>query len=381
MNLKFITVDFIASVRTWIRSPGTVFWTILFPVLLIMIFGAIFTETDDVKYDLVVQNMDVEGENVGFSESLIEGLKHVDVLNIEEIQPGEDIADYMRENDKSAGLVIPKGFSNDISYYMINKDNESFDPNVLPFNLTLNIDPSDQTTTPIVRSILTGFLYEFNTNISGGDSVISFNEERTISEDFDYIDFFVPGMIGFTIMTSMIYGSIERNTKYRKNGILRKLLTMPVSRTEWIISKMLFMLFLSFISTFVILLVGMLVWGLTIKLNIFFPILIVSTSFMFSGLGMIIGRFVKEEETADMAGGAITFPMMFLAGTFFPLEQMPDFLQTFAQVLPLYYVNEAMRNAMILGDFDKTIYYTSFVLIFTMVLFVVGVFLTKWKED
>jgi len=185
MNLKFITVDFIASVRTWIRSPGTVFWTILFPVLLIMIFGAIFTETDDVKYDLVVQNMDVEGENVGFSESLIEGLKHVDVLNIEEIQPGEDIADYMRENDKSAGLVIPKGFSNDISYYMINKDNESFDPNVLPFNLTLNIDPSDQTTTPIVRSILTGFLYEFNTNISGGGSVISYNEESTIDEDCD----------------------------------------------------------------------------------------------------------------------------------------------------------------------------------------------------
>ena len=156
---------------------------------------------------------------------------------------------------------------------------------------------------------------------------------------------------------------------------------MPVSRTEWIISKMLFMLFLSFISTFVILLVGIVVWGLTIKLNIFFPILVISTSFMFSGLGMIIGRFVKEEETADMAGGAITFPMMFLAGTFFPLEMMPEFMQSIAQVLPLYYVNEAMRNAMVLGDFDKTIYYTSFVLVFTVVLFIIGVFLTKWKED
>ena len=188
-------------------------------------------------------------------------------------------------------------------------------------------------------------------------------------------------MIGFTIMTSMIYGSIERNTKYRKDGILRKLLTMPVNRAEWILSKMIFMLFLSFISTFVILAVGILVWGLTIKLNIFFPILVVSTSFMFSGMGMIIGRFVKEEETADMAGGAITFPMMFLAGTFFPLEQMPEFLQNVAQILPLYYVNEAMRNAMILADFDKTIYFMAFVLIFTFVFFIAGVLLTKWKED
>jgi ABC-2 type transport system permease protein len=82
-----------------------------------------------------------------------------------------------------------------------------------------------------------------------------------------------------------------------------------------------------------------------------------------------------------MAGGAITFPMMFLAGTFFPLEQMPEFLQAVAQVLPLYYVNEALRNAMIIADFDKTIYFTSFVLVFAALFFIIGVFLTKWKED
>lgn len=384
MNLKFIAIDFIASVKGWLRSPGTVFWTILFPVLLIMIFGAIFSGANQTKYDLVVQNLDSVDENeIDFSELLVDSLKNVDVLKIKTLDSNEDITSYMKDNDKPSGLVIPAGFSRDISYYMAYKQNNSipFDPDVLPFNLLLYIDPSDQTTTPIVKSILTGFLYEFNTNISGGDKVISYNEEKTISDDFKFIDFFVPGMIGFTIMTSMIYGSIERNTKYRKDGILRKLLTMPVSRAEWILSKMIFMLFLSFISTFVILAVGVLVWGLTIKLNIFFPILVISTSFLFSGMGMIIGRFVKEEETADMAGGAITFPMMFLAGTFFPLEQMPEFLQNIAQFLPLYYVNEAMRNAMILTNFDKTIYFSSFVVVFAFVFFIAGVLLTKWKED
>ena len=156
---------------------------------------------------------------------------------------------------------------------------------------------------------------------------------------------------------------------------------MPVSRADWIIAKMLFMLVLSFISTFVIIVVGLFVWGLSIEINLFFFILIVSTSFMFSGMGMIISRFVKEEETADMAGGAITFPMMFLAGTFFPLEQMPEFLQNIAQVLPLYYVNEGLRNAMIYSDMDRTLYFTGIVLIFALVFFIAGVFLTKWKED
>jgi ABC-2 type transport system permease protein len=96
---------------------------------------------------------------------------------------------------------------------------------------------------------------------------------------------------------------------------------------------------------------------------------------------MIIGRFVKEQETADMAGGAITFPMMFLAGTFFPLESMPDFMQSIAQVLPLYYVNEGMRNAMIYADIDKTLIFSTFVLVFATVFFIAGILLTKWKED
>jgi ABC-2 type transport system permease protein len=82
-----------------------------------------------------------------------------------------------------------------------------------------------------------------------------------------------------------------------------------------------------------------------------------------------------------MAGGAISFPMMFLAGTFFPLEQMPAFLQSFAKVLPLYYVNEGLRNAMIYLDSDKAIFNMAVVIVFAIVFFVAGVLLTKWNED
>ena len=221
--------------------------------------------------------------------------------------------------------------------------------------------------------------------LSGGRRIIGVDQISTITEDFDFIDFFIPGMIGFTIMTSCIYGSIERNTKFRKDGVLRKLLTTPITRSEWILAKMLFMLFLSFVSTLVILGVGILVWGVSLHINLFMIVfmimIIIATSFLFSGIGMIIGRFVKEEETADMAGGAITFPMMFLAGTFFSLDMMPEFMQSIARILPLYYVNEGLRNAMIYMNTDKAIFNTAIVLIFAAVFFLIGVFVTKWKED
>ena len=379
MNFRFIGHDLIANIKGWLRSPGTVFWTVLFPVLLILIFGAIFSGANEITLDLVVQDLD-ESQ---LSQRFIDILDNISGVKVIKLDSKEDVTVYMHDEDKSVALVIPEGFNQTISEYIESQYNPllSFDKDSLPFNLTIYVDPSDQTTTSIMRSIITSVINEFNMNITGGESILGINEESSIGEDFNYIDFFLPGMIGFTIMTSCIYGSIERNTKFRKDGILRKLLTMPITRSEWILSKMLFMLFLSFVSTAVILIVGILVWGISVKINIFFFILIIATSFLFSGIGMIIGRFVKEQETADMAGGAITFPMMFLAGTFFPLEQMPTFMQSIAQVLPLYYVNEGMRNAMIYGDAEKTLYFTGFVLVFAAIFFIVGVLLTKWKED
>lgn len=369
MNTRFIIADVKVSLKQWMRSKGTVFWTILFPILLILIFGSIFSGTGETNYALVVQNTD----DTIHSSMFLDQLENISMITIEEIDRSEDIASYMQEHGFSSGLLIPSDFGTSIEQSSMNSSRSSL--------ITFYFDPSQQTTTSIVQTIVSSTLQEYNLALSGGRHVISLQQEEIIADDFSFIDYFVPGMIGFTIMTSCIYGSIERNTKFRKDGILRKMQTMPVSRMDWILSKMLFMLFLSFLSTSVILLFGMIVWGVQIHITIFSIIIIIATSLLFSGMGMIISRFVKEEETADMAGGAITFPMMFLSGTFFSFEQMPSYLQLVAQGLPLYYVNEGLRNTMIYADMDKTLYFMSFVLLFAVTFFIVGVLLTKWKED
>ena len=70
---------------------------------------------------------------------------------------------------------------------------------------------------------------------------------------------------------------------------------------------------------------------------------------------MLLTPFAKEAESASAVANAFLFPMMFLSGTFFPVEMMPDFLQSFAKLLPLYYVNEALRAAMIFADDAATL--------------------------
>jgi len=368
MNPKIIVVDFVTSVKGWYRSRGTLFWSLAFPIMLILIFGAIFSGVGETKYTLPVQDLD----DSTWSHTFVDMLSNISVLKVEEVSADKNITAYIKEEDFMGALVIPDGFGETI--------NKSFVDKNVSFNVSFYYDPSESSVS-VLQSVITSSFQEFNMRLSGGHHIIGVNQVSTIGKKFNYIDFFVPGMIGFTLMQTCIYGSIERNTKYRKDGILRKLLTTPVTRSEWILAKMLFMLFLSFVSTTVIAIVGILAWGLTINVNPVMIIIIIANSFLFSGLGMIIGRFVKEEETADMAAGAISFPMMFLAGTFFPLQQMPAFLQSFAQVLPLYYVNEGLRNAMIYLDFDKAILNMIVVIVFAVVFFVIGVLLTKWRED
>ena len=372
MRLKVLLASFKTDLKVLGRSKGTLFWTLLFPVMLILIFGAIFSGTEDTEYELIV----VDHDQTMLSETFVDILSQTGIINanIKTIDE-DDILTYIKDNDIKRLIVIPEGFEQNIGMVQM-----GFDENATT-NLSFYFDQSEQQSNSIVRSVISGVVIELNMNVSGGKHVININDIETVGGDFNFIDFFLPGMIGFTIMQTCIYGSLERNTKYRKDGILRKLLTTPITRSEWILSKMLFQLFLSFVTAILIIIIGIGVYGLSVHINAFMIILVIATSFLFTGLGMLIGRFVKDEESAGMAGGVVTFPMMFLAGTFFPLEQMPDFLQSFARVLPLYYVNEGFRNAMIYLKFDAALFHTSVVLVFAAVFFIAGLYLTKWKED
>jgi ABC-2 type transport system permease protein len=110
-------------------------------------------------------------------------------------------------------------------------------------------------------------------------------------------------------------------------------------------------------------------------------VFIVLDVFAFVGLGMILTRFAKEAESAAAAANAFMFPMMFLSGTFFPVEMMPGFLQKFAEILPLYYVNEGLRASMVSVDNMAALRCAAIIGVFAAVVFVLGILTTTLSEE
>ena len=72
---------------------------------------------------------------------------------------------------------------------------------------------------------------------------------------------------------------------------------------------------------------------------------------------MVLGIFVRDPGTGEALANAIGFPMMFLAGSFFPIDSMPSFLQTIARALPLTYINEGLRATMVLANDGTAVTY------------------------
>jgi ABC-2 type transport system permease protein len=123
------------------------------------------------------------------------------------------------------------------------------------------------------------------------------------------------------------------------------------------------------------------VFGAHVNLTLgLIPFLLIGPT-LFASLGMLVGTVTKNPETAGVIGNVVTFPMMFLAGTFFPISIMPQYLQNIAHVLPLFYIVEGLNNVMVFGNIPGALIDIGIVSVITVVIFVAAVRLFKWRED
>ena len=206
-------------------------------------------------------------------------------------------------------------------------------------------------------------------------------QRSILTRKYRFIEFFVPGIIAMAVMTLSLFSTVDSDTELRQKGIIRKLSTTPITRSEWILSNILYQFILGIISTIAMLLVSYFVFDISLHLDAWLPLFILLDVFAFVGIGMILTRFAREAQSAAAAANAISLPMMFLSGSFFPIELMPGFLQKLAKILPLYYVNEGLRAAMIFKDSMAAVKSAAIIAVFAAVVFILGIIATKWEED
>ena len=369
MNLRVVGACLVVSLKSFYREKTTMFFTTTFPILLILVFGTIFMDQDKRSFDLCVQDLD----QTETSAEIAKALALTGKFKIIRVDPALDATQYAKNNMVNLVLIVPKDYEKAYTQYLQFDDPDAF------VTLTYVYDPSSSSVVTKMQ-ILNLVFAKLNQGLSGKPAFARTAELSIHTRKYRFIDFFIPGIIAMAVMTASLFGSVNVNTELRQKGIIRKLSTTPITRTDWVLSNILYQFMLAVISTTAMLLVSYSVFEVRLRINAWLPLFIVLDVFTFVGIGMILTRIVKEAQSAAAAANALIFPMMFLSGSFFPLELMPGFLQTFAKALPLYYVNEGLRAAMVFQDHATALTYSAIIGTFAAMVFILGITATRWDE-
>src|SRR6266436_4305009 len=361
--------------KSWYRSKSNIFWTIAFPLLLIVLFGAIFG-SGSTKFDLYLQNQDLSANTpTPYSQAYIGVLNNTGAFNLHAVAAGQTVQqaldfvknDAQLHNRGQRLLVVPAGFASELSA-------------TKRANISLYFDQSDQASQSL-KGIVFAATNSYASNLSNSTTSINVQQTNLVTRNIRYIDFFIPGVIGMTLLTTGVFGAVNTNGRYRELKIIKKLATTPLSKIEWILGMVGYQMILATISLVVILFFGYAIFGVTATIDIYTVGLVVAAGLLFPGIGMVLANFVKEAEGADAAANAITFPMMFLSGTFWPRETLPDILKVIANFMPLTYINDGLRDSMIYLQPGQAVTNTIIALGLAAFFIVLGSLLMNWKEE
>jgi ABC-2 type transport system permease protein len=194
------------------------------------------------------------------------------------------------------------------------------------------------------------------------------------------VDYFLPAIIGAFIMTNGIIGVTTNTTEFKRNGVLRRFATTPLTRLDWVVGNVISQTILSFMLVIVMFVIAWLVFDLQAAPNLLTLVYVVVGAVLFSGIGLILSGLVKDVEAASAAGNAVAFPMMFLSGTFWSPEIMPAYLQEVARYLPLTYFSNGLRAAFILEHLPSALANLMVLVGMAAVCIIIGSLVTKWQE-
>ena len=333
MNALFALT--LANIRSYLRDRAAVFWTIAFPLVFIVMFGLIFQGSGGARLKLGWVDSDASPA----AAQLKAGFAGLDGLTLVETTRDEAIAE-MKLGDVDGIIVVPSGYGASLAAAASGGTGT-------PVELDVFTDPS--------RPQLAGSIYQAVgtvlgvVNLGGRPPLVIPSPQTVQTTNLNAISYFVPSMLGLSIMQVGIFAAIPLVAD-REKLILKRLAATPLRRWQLVGSNVLMRVLIAFTQAVIIVAVGTLAFGVEITGSLLIVAGFVTLGAMaFLSLGYVIASFTKTEDAANGLTSMIQFPMMFLSGAFFQIDQMPQFLQVIARIIPLTYLADALRQVMVGG--------------------------------
>ncbi len=348
------------------RSKLRLIMLVVMPLFMMLMVGFIFPSGASISHlPVAIANLDtgatemVNGTpvTVHLSTTFVSELSTVNnrtgMMDLSTATGFASIKSEIQDGSISGGIVLPADFTSRMLHG-------------LQGNVTIVTDESNPQISSVMQTALTQTIQAMGTEQaeSGLNSTyhVSLNTTVAMIQPFNvqtsgivpgspnYFEFVAPGITAMIVMMSLMTGLPHAISYERDVGTLDGMLVAPTSRLSIILGKVMAQTVRGVVQAAIIFAIAIGLFGVVIYGN---PLLVIAlvllTVFSFVGLGILITSFADREETATMVMMTLMFPMMFLSGVFFPIQQMPWYMQDVAQILPLTYATTALRRVIVLG--------------------------------
>lgn len=332
-----IWVFFAINMRRLFRDRLALFFTFLFPLIFLFVFGSLNSGNKSVSFSIAIINE----SHSAFSQQFVGQLEHQKAFKVDKTITTFTAANAkMSRGELDATIELPKNFGEVQSGH-------TYPSGQAIVHYTQNNQSAAQTLTTILQSELQSVNTKLTRSVTPLTVISKQNNERSLSQ-FDYT---FTGLLGFAILGAGIFGPINVFPELKKMGILRRLHTTPLRVWQYFLSIMFGNAVSGLMSLAVMFIVAIIVFHLKIVGNYFELALFLAFSIMvILGIGLAIGGWAKNERQAAPLANIIVFPMMFLSGTFFPRYIMPHWLQDITTYLPLTPVIDGARLIATQGE-------------------------------
>ena len=323
-----------ASFKAIFANPSAIIFSILFPIIFVLIFGA-FGRGGAPVYRVAVS----EG---------------CDTLNIffQSIKANPQIRVISYPDTVARNKDLLKGRLSALICVKEAKDSSG----TQSFTVETKTTSASNNTIGGLLGILQSERMKYELALSGSkmDHVQIGKPDIKEVRPYRQIDFILPGQLGFSILFSTLFGVAFTFFGLREQLVLKRFYASPVRKLNILAGIGVSRLFFQLLSVVVLLLFGHFALNFTLHHGIitFFEIIIVTIVMLFllMGVGLIFSSIVKTDTSIPLLINLFGFPQMMLSGTFFPIEVFPKWLQEICRVLPLTQYNDAIRKISFEGQ-------------------------------
>jgi ABC transporter DrrB family efflux protein len=313
-----------AMFRGFVRDRVAMVFSILIPVLFLVLFGSIYKSSSAPKVSVI------EVGRVSLLDQAIAG-SHGQLGKVMSVTRGASLAAALEDVRKGTddAAVLQQGRS-----------------------LVVRYSIADQVTAAVVQAVFASIVQQANLAATGRPPAYQLAAAQVEDKSLKPIQYLAPGLLGWAIASGATFGAAITLVSWRENKLLRRLRLSPVSTGSVVTARIGVSLAVALVQLVAFLVIATTPYfglKLTASWWMAIPVVIVGT-LAFMSIGLLAGAIAKTQQAATAIANLVILPMAFLGGAFIPLDFAPAWIREVSYVMPLRYLVTGMQNVMARGE-------------------------------